>query len=71
MNMLTRLDGVWLGDLDGRRVVIIDVDEADPKALKMVDDLLRERKERRHGRRNEHRNGQDKKKMEVTNDETE
>jgi hypothetical protein len=64
--MLTRLDGVWLGDLDGRRVVIIDVDEADPEALKMVDDFISER--RRHGRRNEHRNGQDKKKKEVTND---
>jgi len=49
--MLTRLKGVWLGDLDGRRVVIIDVDQADQGVLKIVDDFLRERKERRDGQR--------------------
>lgn len=49
--MLTKLEGVWLGDLEGRRVVIIDVDQADQDVLKIVDDFLRERKERRDGQR--------------------
>ena len=49
--MLTKLKGVWLGELEGRRVVIIDVDEADQDVLKIVDDFLRERKERRDGQR--------------------
>ena len=49
--MLTRLKGVWLGELEGRRVVIIDVDQADKDVLEIVDDFLRERKERRDGQR--------------------
>lgn len=54
--MLTRLEGVWFGDLNGRRVIIIDPEIAEENVLKIVDDFISER--RRHGRRNEQRGGE-------------
>ena len=47
--MLRRLEGIWLGDLNGKRVIIIDPDQADPRTQKAIDDFIRER--RQNGRR--------------------
>ncbi len=51
--MLTKLAGVWFGDLDGKRVIIIDPDLAEEGVLKIVEDFMTER--RSHGRRNDER----------------
>ena len=42
--MLRKIEGVYVGDLDGRRVVIIDVDLANTDVLKIVDDFIQERR---------------------------
>ena len=51
--MLTRLKGIWLGDLNGKRVVIIDPNIADQSTMRAVDDLIKERRDT--GQRNDER----------------
>ena len=62
--MLRKIEGVYFGDLNGKRVVIIDVDVADKNALKIVNDLIKER--RLHdGRRNNQRMIKDQKDVQL------
>ena len=43
--MLTRLKGIWLGDLNGKRVVIIDPNIADQSTMRAVDEFIKERRD--------------------------
>ena len=55
--MLTRLKGIWLGDLNGKRVVIINPNIADQSTMRAVDDLIKERRD--NGRRDDERQDDD------------
>ncbi len=56
--MLTKLEGVYFGDLDGKRVIIIDPTIADQSVMKIVDDFLIESRTN-DGRRNNQRRIED------------
>ena len=43
--MLKRLKGIWLGDLSGKRVVIIDPNIADQSTIRAVDEFIKERRD--------------------------
>ncbi len=53
--MLEKIEGVWFGRLDERDIIIIDPDKADPNAIKLVDDFLKERKRQRERERHDGR----------------
>jgi len=48
--MLTKLQGIWFGDLDGKRVIIIDPQLADQASFLAVQEFIDERR-RNNGRR--------------------
>jgi hypothetical protein len=49
--MLRKLEGIFFGDLDGKRVIIIDPNEADPDVAQIIDEMIRERRRNDERRR--------------------